>query len=164
MGFCAFSDCSGFTSLTIPNGLTSIGDNALVGCTGLTEIHNNNATPQNVNSTVFQGIDTTNCVLYVPEGSYSAYQAAEGWSAFATIIEEDFTSNPQIQSSNIKVYTEAEAIVIEGAQPGETISVYTESGALVQATQATDDIVRINVPRGQTYLIKTTGKTFKIAL
>jgi len=117
-----------------------------------------------VNNTVFQIIDKTTCTLYVPEGSYSAYRAAIEWGDFATIIEEDITSNAQIQSSNIKVFTEAEAIVIEGAESGETISVYTESGALVQTIQTTDDIVRINVPGGQVYLIKTGGQTFKIAL
>ena len=117
-----------------------------------------------MNNTVFQIIDKTTCTLYVPEGSYSAYRAAIEWGDFATIIEEDITSNAQIQSSNIKVFTEAEAIVIEGAESGETISIYTESGALVQTTQATGDIVRINVPGGQVYLIKTGGQTFKIAL
>jgi len=54
--------------------------------------------------------------------------------------------------------------MIEGAESGVSISVYTESGALIQITEATDDIVRINVPKGHTYLIKTVGKTFKITL
>jgi len=164
IGQSAFSYCSGLTSVTIPNSVTSIGWGAFDGCSGLKEIHNNNTIPQNADSFVFNGVDKTTCILYVPKGSLSSYRTAEGWSDFTTIIEEELTSNPQIQTGNIKVYTEAEAILIEGAEPGETISVYTESGSLIQTTQVTDNIVRINVPRGHTYLIKTTGKTFKVAL
>ena len=35
----AFSGCSGLTSVTIPNSVTSIGWSAFIGCTNLTEIH-----------------------------------------------------------------------------------------------------------------------------
>jgi len=35
----AFYDCTGLTSVTIPNSVTSIGDYAFYGCTGLTSVH-----------------------------------------------------------------------------------------------------------------------------
>ncbi|MDD6983268.1 MAG: leucine-rich repeat protein [Oscillospiraceae bacterium] len=38
IGNYAFCGCSGLTSITIPNSVTSIGDNAFYGCTGLTSI------------------------------------------------------------------------------------------------------------------------------
>ena len=34
----AFVDCSGLTSVTIPNSVTSIGDGAFIGCSGLTSV------------------------------------------------------------------------------------------------------------------------------
>ena len=36
--YCAFSDCSGLTSVTIPNSVTFIGYNAFDGCSGLTSV------------------------------------------------------------------------------------------------------------------------------
>ena len=39
IGDFAFSDCSGLTSVTIPNSVTSIGEYAFDGCSGLTSIH-----------------------------------------------------------------------------------------------------------------------------
>ena len=38
LGYAAFSDCSGLTSLTIPSSVTSIGESAFDGCSGLTSL------------------------------------------------------------------------------------------------------------------------------
>ena len=38
LGYAAFSDCSGLTSLTIPSNVTSIGESAFYGCSGLTSL------------------------------------------------------------------------------------------------------------------------------
>ena len=38
IGDCAFYDCSGLTSITIPNSVTSIGNSAFSGCSGLTSV------------------------------------------------------------------------------------------------------------------------------
>ena len=38
LGIAAFSGCSGLTSLTIPSGVTSIGESAFAGCSGLTSL------------------------------------------------------------------------------------------------------------------------------
>ena len=38
IGDCAFYGCSGLTKLTLPNSVTSIGDGAFRGCSGLTEL------------------------------------------------------------------------------------------------------------------------------
>ena len=38
IGICAFSGCTGLTSVTIPDSVTSIGDYAFSGCTGLTSV------------------------------------------------------------------------------------------------------------------------------
>ena len=38
LGYAAFSDCSGLTSLTIPSSVTSIGEYAFDGCSGLTSL------------------------------------------------------------------------------------------------------------------------------
>jgi hypothetical protein len=38
IGWAAFYNCSGLTSITIPNSVTSIGNNAFSGCSGLTTV------------------------------------------------------------------------------------------------------------------------------
>jgi len=139
---------------------------AFKSCTGLTEIHCKSLISPFATSYSFEGINKTTCKLYVPEGTYANYLVAKGWGDFTNIIEEESTSTSisKTEISNIKVYSEQNEIIVNGADLGDNISVYTESGALLHSTKATGDIVRINIPTNQIYLVKTTGKTFKVAL
>lgn len=163
IGTYAFS-YSGLKSIVIPESVISIREAAFLGCTYLEECHCKNARPLILESFVFEYVDKSTCKLFVPKGSYANYWVAPIWGDFASIIEEDLTSISKVQSDNIKVYTGEGAIIIEGVDPREIISVYAQSGALVQSLQATSDVVRIYVPVGNTYLIEVTGKSFKIAL
>ena len=86
IGESAFSGCSGLTSVTIPNSVTSIGYDAFSGCTGLTSVTNFANTPQEITSSVFDKVDKSTCVLYVPAGSVSAYQSADVWKDFTNIL------------------------------------------------------------------------------
>jgi hypothetical protein len=108
IGEMAFSDCSGLTSLTIPNCVTSIGRSAFYGCSGLTSIIIGNSVTSIGNSAFYDcsgltsvtvKIETplviswdtfsnqTNAILCVPYGSKAAYQAADYWKEFKEIVE-----------------------------------------------------------------------------
>jgi uncharacterized repeat protein (TIGR02543 family) len=77
-------------ALTLPNSVTSIGDGAFWGCSGLTEITNLSATPQSISSTVFSGFFTQSaCRLRVASSSLALYEAAPVWQDFAPIIGLD---------------------------------------------------------------------------
>ena len=82
----AFVYCSGLTSVTIGNSVTSIGDRAFDGCSGLTSIHCLGTTPPNIRYSFSD--DIYRATLYVPSGSYSAYKNDYYWGKFNNIVEE----------------------------------------------------------------------------
>ena len=45
-------------------------------------------------ATHFSGVDTENCILYVPLGSMSDYMNADGWKDFKNIVEYDPNQGP----------------------------------------------------------------------
>ncbi|GAP72295.1 endoglucanase [Candidatus Symbiothrix dinenymphae] len=77
---------SGLTSITIPNSVTSIGDAAFYGCSSLAGVKLTGNTPMELadTSAAFQYFTAT---LLVPTGALAAYQNADIWKNFGTIIE-----------------------------------------------------------------------------
>ena len=78
--------CNTSTALTvvyIPSTVTSIGDTAFKDCSGMIAYHVKATTPPTLGTTVFTGIHTQ-CKIYVPSASLSAYQSA--WSAYSSYL------------------------------------------------------------------------------
>ena len=126
IGNSAFRECTGLTSVTIPNSVTSIGDFAFYHCTGLTSVSIGNSVTS-IGDYVFDGcsailtlvsmntnppsvygyyafryIDTWKCTLYVPKGCIAVYQQAYGWKNFLNIRDDAPTG---IQSVNNDIDT-----------------------------------------------------------
>ena len=73
---------SGLLSITIPSGVTSIGQEAFMGCTSLTSITIEATTPPEIYSYAFE--DTNNCPIYVPCESVSSY--INSWGSLSARI------------------------------------------------------------------------------
>lgn len=81
-----FNGCP-ITSLSLPGGVNSIGYDAF--CHSLKELHVAARNVPMAGFRAFNSVNTAECVLYVPKGSADAYRAADQWSAFTHIVEED---------------------------------------------------------------------------
>jgi hypothetical protein len=82
IGSAAFYDCSGLTSVTIPNSVTTIDINAFAGCSRLKEVINYAKEPQQVSETIFSSVNLGNVRLSVPSLSLDKYKNADVWSGF----------------------------------------------------------------------------------
>ena len=145
IGAGSFQNNTGLTEVTIPASITSIGSNAFSGCSGLKSITIYNPTPINLSavsargytraggSDVFEGVDKSTCILYVPEGSVDAYKAAPVWKEFRNILP-------------IKTSTGIHGVEQTG---GEPFDVYNLSGRKVKSKATSLD----GLPRG-IYIVK----------
>lgn len=77
---------TGLTSVTIPNSVTSIGGASFYGCSSLTSVTILATTPPTlVNANAFK--NTNNCPIYVPAESVNLYKNATNWSSLASRIQ-----------------------------------------------------------------------------
>jgi hypothetical protein len=80
----AFYDCTGLTSVTIPNSVTSIGGSAFYECSSLASITIKAITPPSVKTNAFKNVDKS-IIVYVPAKFIDTYKATEGWKDFTNI-------------------------------------------------------------------------------
>lgn len=82
----AFGSLSDLTSVTMPSGITSIGNYAFEYCSGLTAITINATTPPTLGDFVFRNCPNLQAI-YVPASAVNTYKSASGWSSYSSIIQ-----------------------------------------------------------------------------
>ena len=89
IGVQAFEQCTNLRSLTIGTGVTSIASRAFAGCGFLTRIYMYAPASQItvLGDDIFDGVNTSQCVLYVPQGQLAAYRSLRQFRKFDTILE-----------------------------------------------------------------------------
>ena len=140
--------------LTIPNSVTSIGDNAFLDCSNLKSIVSH-ITAEDlfpINYNVFNDVNKNICKLYVPFGAKETYTYTKGWWDFTSIEEMPLSYDLKVSDTGyatlyldytteipegVEVYTAKEVngswlklALVEDVLPANT-------GVLVKAPQGT---------------------------
>jgi hypothetical protein len=84
IGVEAFQQCYSLPTLVLPQTVTEIGTRAFTECSAMSSLIIEATTPPTIGDSLFRN---NNCTIYVPSGSVSAYQAASGWSEYASRIQ-----------------------------------------------------------------------------
>ena len=140
----AFYNCNMLKELVLPSSLYMVGERALYGCAGLTDIYCKGAEPSSAYSNTFEGVRVNSCKLHVPYNASDMYRRSTGWKDFYYIEEEApvvITVAKNIENAGV-VYGLQEyqpgalAELKAVAHSGYTFSGWTEGGELV-STDAT---------------------------
>ena len=113
--------CSGLTSITIPNSVTSLGGYCFDCCLGLTEVHANRETPPATGYGIFNTCNSLQ-TIYVPTGASANYDIYP-WNAYK-IVEEGVQSG--ITAVTVKGETVAPVYHLNGSRAGTTKSFSTQ--------------------------------------
>lgn len=139
--------------------------NIFNGCLGIKEITSKAVEAPICGSAVFNGVDKS-IPLYVPKESVIKYKNGNGWRDFAIIreIAQGSSSINSVSDSKIRVWASGNSVIVEGAEFGKTINVYTIDGIMAASVNADSDRVVIPLQSGDVYIVKIGEQTLKVAL
>ena len=160
IGQYAFSGCSGLTSVIIPNSVTSIGQYAFSGCTGLNYVILLNSKSPYCNSTMFPYRQ----LIYVPNASnYNSY----GWNTYN--IQGIYTIEPQITRAIItssNLFPLVKVILIDSEdQTIQTINAYDNSALITDLYPNSTNKIKVSfLHDGENYDIDDTFSTNTLSI
>ena len=155
----AFYYNSSLTSVNIPSSVTTIGSGAFYYCTSLKSIYTYSSTPVDLtaSSSVFTSVNKTTCTLYVPTGAKTAYQAATQWKDFINMVEFVTAVPSLLDVATIRIYPNPviDNLTIQGLDIDTRISVIDLSGrVLIEKQINSENSVSLgSLQRGQ-YILR----------
>ena len=83
-----FEGCSNLWEVSLPSSMKQIDNYTFKGCTNLKVLYVYNPIPIAISDKVFEDVDKSQVILYIPYGSKDAYLAAEVWNELGKEDEE----------------------------------------------------------------------------
>ena len=165
IGDFAFYGCSGLTSVTIPNSVTSIGDNAFNGCSKLENVYCCAESVPSTGDYVFKGMDIANVTLHVPASAIEAYKTTTPWSEFGTIKAIEETEGIEsVEARGIAIQSAGGFINISGLDNNEKVSFYGIDGKALGSATAINGTTSFAAQSGSIVVAKIGKENIKIAV
>ena len=141
IGTYAFIGCMELQEVTLSDKITAIGASAFKDCSHLKIVRVGNTTPLEIGENTFT--NRFNAALYVPKDSKAAYEKADYWKDFLTIIEETGEEGGSGDEEPTVITTVTDAIYIEpiAALSGKEFIVDIRLKNALPATTYTFDLI-----------------------
>lgn len=159
----AFSGCSNLSSITIPASIQSIGERALF-LSGLNTIESHLLEPFPISDEVFNVHVKDYTTLIVPIGTKELYQHTDGWKSIKNIKE--YGEESGIENNHVKqghIVLDGSSVIILGGT-NHLIQIYDVSGKLIKRVGSTKEDIRIELHCQGTYIIQMGSESYKIKI
>lgn len=169
-----YKDCTGLTSVNIPNNITRIGDSNFSDYKNLKSVYCYATKLPETSENTFGNYDDNQhfyinyATLYVPASAINEYKATAPWSCFGTILPiEDATTQIDAASTNdCNITTNGNDIIVKSDADGEKVSIYTINGQLIGTTTIRNGsaVINKNLKPGSVTIVMIEQNTYKIRL
>ena len=165
IGDYAFAE-TGLTSVTIPNSVTSIGNAAFAYCENIENVYCYAEEVPSTDYTAFSDLIFENATLYVPASAIEAYKTTEPWSSFGAIKAiEDADGIESAKERGIAIQSAGGFINISGLENNiETVSFYALDGKTLGTAKSIDGNVSFSAKKGSIVVAKIGKENVKIAV
>lgn len=158
----AFVSVKGLKSVNLPSSLSTIGQDAFIGCVNLNTLQVQAFTPPICQNDCFDNISKTRCELQVPIGCRSYYWVAPVWSEFNKIVETDFSGIEDVYYDNLQVGIINGRISVSGCPDNITVRIYQINGTLIYQEQANKGEIEFEPASHGMYIVMIGNKAFKL--
>lgn len=178
LSFGTFYNCNMLHELTLPSTLYMVGEKALYGCAGLTDIYCKGADPSSAYSNTFEGVRVNSCKLHVPHGAGEMYKRSTGWKDFYYIEEEapiTVAVTKNIENAGViygmNEYQLGETAELKAvAHSGYVFSAWTEDGQVVSeeetysfVVEGSRNLIAVFVPVSGSNSVETEAGSTSVA-
>lgn len=158
----AFVSAKGLKAVNLPSSLSTIGQDAFIGCVNLNTLQVQALTPPTCQNDCFDNISKTRCELQVPIGCRSYYWVAPIWSEFNKIVETDFSGIEDVYYDNLQVEIINGRISVSGCLEDMTVRVYQINGTLLYQGWPSYGVVQFETSSKGVYIVMIGNKAYKL--
>lgn len=112
----------------------------------------------NVSTIFYNNVDVTSSLV---NGVYTVPAITANGLLNVTFVSTS-VGVPEFVNNRLKVFSTQSQIIIEGTTSGEKIEIYTLDGKLIDSQKSEGERMVIPAKTDAVYLIKTSGKTYKV--
>ena len=165
IGSDAFNGCSGLTSITIPNSVTSIGGSAFAKCGNLENVYCYAEKIPYADDDIFEDSYIEYATLHVPSSAISYYKKNSPWSGFGTIKAIEETEGIEsVEARGITIQSAGGFINISGLDNNEKVSFYGIDGKSLGSATAINGTTPFAAQSGSIVVAKIGNENIKIAV
>lgn len=153
--YSAFWGCSGLTAVSMPQSLSSIAQNAFWGCSRIADLNVAAAMPPALGDNALMGVPRK-AKLTVPNTALGAYQTALQWKEF-------FSNNTDVDNASersILLSSDNGQLLLQNMPVNSEIIIFSTTGTKILSVVSVNNKEHISLPKGA-YVVRVGNQYFK---